>query len=424
MTALLEALMATALVVPGAHALAPAASISPEAIPAAQDPDHDGLPSAWEIRWSRTDPRKADTDGDGRKDGAEDPDHDGLANRREYRLHLDPRRADTDGDHIPDGREDPDHDGLSNRFEIHRTRTDPLDPDTDHDGIRDGAEDLDHDLLSNAGEELARTNPRRADTDRDGRDDWHEDADHDGVSNGMQQDRRPVPANLMPTLAKAARTYPPAVHDGCNSPKGKAVVKVCSYYGTDTSLSVFLVGDSHALQWQPALMDIAQRKGWRLYVSTKGSCPIPTVTVYRSDGSVAPDCDEWRLSVFAAIEGLHPDLVIAGNRNDYRILGADVIDSPDNQRAWHDGMVASLSRLKDAAGRVLLLGDTPHWSRDIPSCLAAHPRDMSACEDRRSDAISALRRSRDAVDAAARPWTVSPASRHRSAHACWKEKFW
>ena len=63
-------------------------------------------------------------------------------------------------------------------------------------------------------------------------------------------------------------------------------------------------------------------------------------------------------------------------------------------------MVASLSRLKDAAGTVLLLGDTPHWSRDIPSCLAAHPRDMSACEDRRSDAISALRTANDAAIAA------------------------
>ena len=166
------------------------------------------LPSGWEVRWGRTDPHRADTDGDGRPDSREDPDRDGLDNRWEYRLGLAPHRADTDHDGRPDGHEDTDHDGLtnlqeirlgldptkpdsdgdhikdgaddldgdrlSNHFELRWSRTDPTHADTDHNGIRDGAEDPDHDLLSNAGEERAGTNPHRSDTDRDGRDGWHE----------------------------------------------------------------------------------------------------------------------------------------------------------------------------------------------------------------------------------------------------------
>ncbi|MCY7418756.1 MAG: hypothetical protein LH650_09715, partial [Chloroflexi bacterium] len=155
-----------------------------------------------------------------------------------------------------------------------------------------------------------------------------------------------------------------------------------------------------ALQWQPPLMDIAKRHGWRLYMSTKSTCPIPSVTVYRSNGELAPDCDAWRESVLAQIGRLRPDLVIAANRNDYHILGGYDIDSADNQRLWHDGLMSSLSRLKSAAGEVLLLGDSPHWTQDIPSCLTAHPDDMSACGDRRSAAISSLRTANDRAAAA------------------------
>jgi hypothetical protein len=423
----------------------PTASASPEATTAAgstttgtitgsQDPDHDGLPSDWERKWSRTDPHRADTDGDGRKDGHEDPDKDGLDNRREYRLGLDPHRADTDHDGKPDGDEDTDHDGLtnlqeislgldptnpdsdgdhikdgaddldgdrlSNHFELRWSKTDPLHADSDHDGIHDGAEDPDHDLLSNAGEERAGTNPRKADTDGDGRDDWHEDADHDGQSNGMEQDRRPVPANLTPTLAKAPTMDPVGVRDGCHVSHRIEVPHVCSYYGTDSSRSLFLVGDSHALQWQPALMEIAQRNGWRLYMSTKSGCPVPTITVLRQDDSVATDCDLWRQAVFADIEALHPDLVIVASRNDYHIDGAYDPGSRENQRLWHDGMVTSLTHLKAASDQVVWLGDTPQWSRDIPSCLLAHPRNLAACEDRVSHAISTVRTANDRAIAA------------------------
>jgi hypothetical protein len=46
------------------------------------DPDRDGLTNWGELR-SRTNPRRADSDDDGRKDGAEDRDRDRLANAAE-----------------------------------------------------------------------------------------------------------------------------------------------------------------------------------------------------------------------------------------------------------------------------------------------------------------------------------------------------
>jgi hypothetical protein len=160
------------------------------------DPDRDGLPSAFEITWSHTNPRLADTDHDGVKDGLEDPDHDGLTNRQEYVAKTNPRRADTDRDGVKDGSEDPDHDRLPTWFEF-RAGTHPLRADTDRDGIPDGAEDPDRDGLDNRHEYLAGTNPRAADTDGDGVTDSAE------IRAGSDpRDRASTPATLVaPTLA-------------------------------------------------------------------------------------------------------------------------------------------------------------------------------------------------------------------------------
>jgi hypothetical protein len=66
---------------------------------------------------ARTDPQKADTDGDGLKDGAEV-----KANQ------TNPLRADTDGDGLTDGNE------------VTVRGTDPLKKDTDGDGFSDAVE--------------------------------------------------------------------------------------------------------------------------------------------------------------------------------------------------------------------------------------------------------------------------------------------
>ena len=100
---------------------------------------------------------------------------------------------------------DTDHDRLSDAFEKDVLGTNPRNADSDHDGIRDGIEDPDHDGLSNSGEERFGTDPRNADTDGDGRSDWREDSDHDHDPDGRRQDQRPIPANLLPSLAQRGR---------------------------------------------------------------------------------------------------------------------------------------------------------------------------------------------------------------------------
>ncbi|MDZ7721532.1 MAG: hypothetical protein U5R06_01590 [candidate division KSB1 bacterium] len=103
-----------------------------------------------------------------------DPDKDGLTNKIEKELGTDPKKADTDGDGLSDGdeinrwktnplRPDSDNDGLNDGNEVHKYKTDPLKTDTDSDGLNDGAEVNQY-----------KTAPLKADSDGDGLNDGPE----------------------------------------------------------------------------------------------------------------------------------------------------------------------------------------------------------------------------------------------------------
>ena len=69
-----------------------------------EDFDRDRVDIATEID-ARTNPRDADSDDDGRRDGTEDADRDGLRNAGEDATGNDPRDPDTDDDGTRDGGE-------------------------------------------------------------------------------------------------------------------------------------------------------------------------------------------------------------------------------------------------------------------------------------------------------------------------------
>ena len=151
-----------------------------------KDPDGDGLDNCEESAQG-TDPMKADTDGDGLRDGAE-----------VFGSHnTDPTNPDTDGDGLDDGKEvngtktdptkkDTDGDGLSDAAEVNTHNTDPNKADSDGDGLSDGAEVTMHN-----------SDPNKADTDGDGLNDGDEvnqhgsdptkkDTDGDGLSDDAE----------------------------------------------------------------------------------------------------------------------------------------------------------------------------------------------------------------------------------------------
>jgi hypothetical protein len=165
-----------------------------------KDTDCDGLSDAEEFATVyagglKTDPAKADSDGDGIPDGVElgrtssvDPLCAAFVGDQDPTTTTLPTVADTDGDGLLDGAEDTnrngrldpgetnpndpdsDGDGLSDGEEVNVTGTDPLKKDTDNDGINDGVE-----------VKITGTDPKNPDTDGDTCLDGHEDLNQNGV---------------------------------------------------------------------------------------------------------------------------------------------------------------------------------------------------------------------------------------------------
>ena len=159
--------------------------------PKKADTDGDGLNDGAEVNQYKTDPLTADTDGDGLSDGAEvnqfksdpgkpDTDGDGLSDGDEVKYKSDPLKTDTDGDGLTDGDEvkyksdplktDSDSDGLTDGMEVNQFKTDPAKADTDGDGLSDGDEvnkyktdpvkiDTDGGGVNDGAEVTAKTNP-------------------------------------------------------------------------------------------------------------------------------------------------------------------------------------------------------------------------------------------------------------------------
>src|SRR5688500_5685522 len=71
-------------------------------------------------------------------------------------------------------------------------------------------------------------------------------------------------------------------------------------FGPPDGTPVVLDGDSHAWQWAPALVEIAEDRGWRLTILTKSACPAVSVLVSRHEHR-PEDCIAWRARAHARI---------------------------------------------------------------------------------------------------------------------------
>ena len=77
----------------------------------------------------------------------------------------------------------------------------------------------------------------------------------------------------------------------------------CAYGDTESNKVVVLFGDSHALQWSPPLIKLAEQRGWKVIALLRGRCSIAKVKMDRI-------CDTWRRNSMDRIKDLKPGLVV------------------------------------------------------------------------------------------------------------------
>jgi hypothetical protein len=192
---------------------------------------------------------------------------------------------------------------------------------------------------------------------------------------------RLVPANLRPALNDAARDQTRPQRDGCHLTLVSGVRPGECVYGPATAArTIVLLGDSHALQWFPALDPIASSAGWRLVSFTRSSCSPAPVAVRNSKLKRRyTECDAWHQWVARRIDQLRPDLIVVASSTNYLGMLADHPADPvaEWSAAW-DGL---FGRLRTDARHVVVLTDTPTLSTDPVTCLAEHSTAIRDCAE-------------------------------------------
>lgn len=195
-----------------------------------------------------------------------------------------------------------------------------------------------------------------------------------------------LPLNLIPTLPIANVTKARAYTDDCHVRIRTRKAKGCAYGDTDADFTVLLMGDSHGAMWLPAFEDIAARRGWRIHLLTKSSCPPPAISIKR-DGAVYDECDAWRTSALKVIRKLKPDLAILTSTADYKLDGIKTRYSRKYLKAWRTAWEDTIRTIGRSAGEVVVLNDVPKWTEDAVACLTEHADDVRVCATARDKAV-------------------------------------
>ncbi|MEV0892821.1 acyltransferase family protein [Promicromonospora sp. NPDC050262] len=198
----------------------------------------------------------------------------------------------------------------------------------------------------------------------------------------------PDDVEVLPAPAVAALDLPAVDDDGCIQENvvnpGTDVPMTCTVTDSpDADHLVVMVGDSHMIQWAPAMAEVGSRENWEVLLLARRGCRLAAPV-----GPVDPAdmCWSWRINALERLEELRPDaVVVIGSRTSTTEPGDTVI--PAEARAWR--------QLANAGIRVVTLRDNPRFGFQVPACVEQHA-DSVSCARARADVYSPVNPVEDA----------------------------
>ncbi|TDV54862.1 acyltransferase family protein [Actinophytocola oryzae] len=163
---------------------------------------------------------------------------------------------------------------------------------------------------------------------------------------------------------------------------------VCDFSGGAPDPEVvYLVGDSHAVQWQGPLVDLARAHHWVFKSATLGGCPFAKVdfTGYRTEATeeAREVCADWTQRMTDAIAAERPARVFMS----FFARKENVDDGSGRPAAeqYRDGIEPYVGAWTHAGADVTVLADPP-LNGDVRSadCVTLHESDPAQCAVDRS----------------------------------------
>lgn len=163
---------------------------------------------------------------------------------------------------------------------------------------------------------------------------------------------------------------------------GRQTTRECDFAPAERGPRVWLVGDSHAEQWQAAVFPVARAEGWDLTISSFSGCPPADVAFVGFDALWGPvdyeRCRNWASALSDDIVADPPDMVITAMAARQQLVDDGSGRSHDDQ--FVEALRGTWGRWIDAGVAVVPIADTPLNGdvRDI-DCLLLNAQSPGDC---------------------------------------------
>ena len=184
--------------------------------------------------------------------------------------------------------------------------------------------------------------------------------------------------NLIPPIKDVKRDLPRGYREKCHLRLKDAALAPCLGGDETASFRVVLAGDSHAVQWLPALDLIAEARGFRLESHTKAGCPLVSDTVYRN-GREYEECNRRNQLLLAELRASPPDLIVMTHK-----ARGNPVSNPRGGTII-DSILYTWRQLHEIGIPVAVISDTPRHLENPVECLDS----AGPCGTARKQAIPA-----------------------------------
>jgi peptidoglycan/LPS O-acetylase OafA/YrhL len=216
----------------------------------------------------------------------------------------------------------------------------------------------------------------------------------ENVPGALALARQPTPqqtaAAVRPNPLEAQTDRSREFTDGCLVGTEGTESGSCEYGDPNSKHTVILFGDSHAMQYFPALEFLSQRHDWRLIALTKRECPPGEVLVRSQvEEREYSQCDTWRENSLKRIEGAGPGTtVVLSGDSEYIPYDLEEHKQSASGKQLHGAAAASvlqagyeqtLRRLDRAGLKPVVIRDNPASEHDVPSCVSESLDHLESC---------------------------------------------
>jgi hypothetical protein len=167
----------------------------------------------------------------------------------------------------------------------------------------------------------------------------------------------------------------------CSTVPG-TIVRECRVGSARPKLVIALVGDSHAAQYRPALLELARKHDWQIVSYVKGACTpsLPTFASLSPEENRA-ECQEWKRQMVPVVGASNADVVITtgatmglGIGEPHKAFAGIVTAFSDTWQIWMGN-----------GKKVIAVGDNPRTGGvNIPQCIARASTPIDPCTRARS----------------------------------------